>query len=50
MLNKHTRYFGSESLRNRLEGTFPGVVFVASTIFYVGGSISRVLSNTPTVG
>lgn len=49
MLNKHTRCFGSKSLRNRIEGSFLGVVFIASTVFYVGGSIATFLSNTPTV-
>lgn len=47
--NKSTRAFGSDTFRNHFDGTFPGVVFIASAILYVGGSIAMFLSNTPTV-
>lgn len=49
MSNKSTRDFGSQSFGNRFEGTFAGVVFIASSILYVGGTIAMFLSNTPTV-
>lgn len=48
-VNNSTREFGSKSFRNRIESSFLGLVFIASTVFYVGGSVALFLSNTPTV-
>lgn len=47
--NKSTRNFGRNSFRRHFDGALPGIIFIASAILYVGGSIAMFLSNTPTV-
>ncbi len=37
------RPFGTGSLRNRIEGTFGSVIFVATALFYVGSTIAMFL-------
>jgi len=49
MSSTSRQQFGAGSLRRKIDESVAGVVFVASALFYVGGTLAMFLKSAPMV-
>lgn len=47
MIYRNRQQFGAETLRSKIENALGGVVFVATSLFFVSGAIGLFLKDAP---